>query len=175
MKGSNLNNSRMPEETCLSCRSLPADISPVSSALHWRQIQAGSIDVSSEGAHRPLQGVLGLGVSRANTHTGLCTAPKLIQSGSPNVGSEGACTRSRVVLGLGRAKDTGLCTALNSVQSGTPNVGSEGACTGGQGVLGLGVGRAKDMAKAVVKAHEKARTLGVQCQVYRVGNPKAPK
>ena len=41
----------------------------------------------------------------------------------------------------------------------------------GQGVLGLGVGRAKDMAKAVVKAHEKARTLGSQSQVYRVFSP----
>ena len=44
------------------------------------------------------------------------------------------------------------------------------ACLG-QGVLGLGVGRAKDMAKCVVKAHEKARSLGIRglrVKVYRV-------
>ena len=39
----------------------------------------------------------------------------------------------------------------------------------GQGVLGLGVGRAKDMAKAVVKAHEKARNLWAE--PYRVLKP----
>lgn len=46
-------------------------------------------------------------------------------------------------------------------QSGKADAGSEGGARRVQGVLGLGVGRAKDMAKSVVKAHEKARNLGL--------------